>query len=152
MPEGIADVITELSQAVQPGAVLLSAAVLEDRLEQLMLIKMRTLSNDKAKQIFRRGPLRSLAAKIDLAYAFELIDDELYQDLTVIRDIRNEFAHSITSVSFDSPEVIAHVKKFKGWSTKLDGWGFFKARVKSCLDQINAKQEQGLFAHALHGK
>jgi Aromatic-ring hydroxylase, C-terminal len=38
---------------------------------------MRHLSNDKAKRIFN-GPLRSFAAKIDVAYAFELIDEELH--------------------------------------------------------------------------
>jgi hypothetical protein len=74
MPE-LADITQQIEDLVrrsQPGWVLLSAAVLEDRLEQLLLINMRELSNKKAKQIFTNGPLRSLAAKIDVAYAFEL--------------------------------------------------------------------------------
>jgi hypothetical protein len=67
--------ITELTLQSQAGWVLVSAAVLADSLERLLLIKMRTLSNKKAKQIFKNGPLRNLAAKIDIAWGFELIDD-----------------------------------------------------------------------------
>jgi hypothetical protein len=144
MPEGRAwDPIMELVRTSQPGLVLVSAAVLADR-----LIKMRTLSEAKAKRIFN-GPLGRLAAKIDVAYAFELIDDDLYEDLTAIKDIRNEFAHSVTQVSFDSLEVLKVMKKFRGWSDKdveHAAFHFFNERVKSCLEQINAKQQQGLFA------
>jgi DNA-binding MltR family transcriptional regulator len=129
--------------------VLVSAAVLADSLERLLLIKMRTLSNKKAKQIFKNGPLRNLAAKIDIAWGFELIDDRVHHDLTVIRDIRNEFAHSITAVNFDSPEVINHLKKFKGWNAKVDRFELFVERFKSCFLQITAKQDQGLMANAL---
>ena len=98
--------ITELTLQSQAGWVLVTAALFADSLERLLLTKMRTLSNKKAKQMFKNGPLRNLAAKIDLAWAFELVDDPVHHDLTVIRDIRNEFAHSITAVNFDSPEVI----------------------------------------------
>src|SRR5262249_43517621 len=103
-------------------------------------------------QIFKNGPLRNLAAKIDLAWTFELIGDPVHHDLTVIRDIRNEFAHSITEVNFDSPEVIKHVKKFKGWNAKVDPFELFAERFKSCFLQITAKQDQGLMANALRKK
>jgi hypothetical protein len=76
----------------------------------------------------------------------------VYRDLTVIRDIRNEFAHSVTKVSFDSPEVIEHVKKFEGWNAKVDAVELFDTRIKSCLEHINAKQQQGLMANALRDK
>jgi hypothetical protein len=79
-----------------------------------------------------------------------LIDDDLRNDLTVIKDIRNEFAHSVTTVNFSSLEIIEYVKKFKGFKTTPDdGWSFFYERIVSCIEQIDAKQEQGLMADAL---
>jgi hypothetical protein len=132
--------------------VLVSAAVLEDRLQRLLLMKMRNLSNTKAKRIFE-GPLESFAGKADVAYAFELIDEDVYEDLKVIKDIRNEFAHSIAAVSFTSPEILEHVKKFRGWNTDVsDTFSFFNARVMSCLARIDQKVEKILFAHAFPGE
>jgi hypothetical protein len=142
----------ELSRVQQEAlTVLISAASLERELMRLLLTKMRTLSDDRAKCIFE-GPLGRFAAKVEVAYAFELIDDDLYQDLTVIRNIRNEFAHSVTDISFASPEVMNHMRGFKGWNTDVQNqFNFFNARVQSCLKQLNAKQEQGIMAYALPG-
>ena len=144
--------ITKLTLQSQAGWVLVTAALLAESLERLLLTKMRTLSNKKAKQIVKNGPLRNLAAKIDLAWAFELVDDPVHHDLTVIRDIRNEFAHSITEVDFDSPEVIKHMKKFNGWNAKEDQFDLFVERFKSCFLQITAKQDQQSMAKALRKK
>jgi DNA-binding MltR family transcriptional regulator len=106
---------------------------------------MRSLSNTKAKRIFE-GPLASFGAKTDVAYAFELIDDDVYNDLRVIKDIRNEFAHSLATVSFASPEIVELVKKFRGWNTDIfDAFKFFNARVTSCLVRIDQKTQQILF-------
>jgi Mannitol repressor len=132
--------------------VLVSAAWLDRELMKLLLTRMRTLSDNKAERIFK-GPLGRFAAKVDVAYAFDLIDDDLYQDLTVIRNIRNEFAHSVTDISFASPEVMNHMRGFKGWNTDVPTqFDFFNGRVQSCLKQLTAKQEAGLFAHAVRGE
>jgi hypothetical protein len=144
----LGSVIRELRTKSQAGTVLVSAAVVEDRLQQLLLTKMRTLSNNKAKRIFN-GPLRSLAAKIDVAYAFELIEDELYDDLTIIRDIRNEFAHSVTERNFESPEVVELVQKFTGRDASVDAFSFFQQRIESCSNQIEAKLQRALFDYAV---
>jgi hypothetical protein len=134
----LASVIGELRTKSQAGTVLVSAAVIESGLQELLLTKMRTLSTNKAKRIFN-GPLRSFAAKIDVAYAFELIDDELYDDLTIIRDIRNEFAHSVTETDFGNPEIVELVQKFKGRGASVEAFAFFQQRIESCSDQIRAK-------------
>jgi hypothetical protein len=110
---------------------------------------MRTLSNNKAERIFN-GPLRSFAAKIDVAYAFELIDDELYDDLTIIRDIRNGFAHSVTETDFGSSEIVELVQKFKRRDPSVDAFSFFQQRIESCSDQIKAKLEYILFDNSVH--
>jgi DNA-binding MltR family transcriptional regulator len=130
----VGTVIRELRTKSQAGTVLVSAAVIDDSLQKLLLTKMRTLSNNKAIRIFK-GPLRSFTAKIDVAYAFELIDDELYDDLTIIRDIRNEFAHSVTETDFDRREIVELIQKFKGRDASVDAFSFFQQRIKSCSDR-----------------
>jgi DNA-binding MltR family transcriptional regulator len=143
----------ELSRVKQEAlTVLISAASLDRELMRLLLTKMRTLSDTRAKRIFE-GPLGRFVAKLDVAYAFDLIDDDLYQDLTVIRNIRNEFAHSVTDISFASPEVINLMRGFKGWNTDVPTqFDFFNGRVQSCLKQLTAKQEAEIMAYAVRGK
>jgi DNA-binding MltR family transcriptional regulator len=109
---------------------------------------MRSLSNNKAERIFN-GPLRSFAAKIDVAYAFELIDDELHDDLTIIRDIRNAFAHSVVETNFESAKIVDLVQRLKRQEAPLDAFSFFQRRIKFCADQIEAKLQRVLFESAL---
>jgi hypothetical protein len=53
MPESaVRDIIQYLVQQSHAGRVLVSAALLADYLEKLLLIRMRTLSNNEAKRIF----------------------------------------------------------------------------------------------------
>jgi hypothetical protein len=145
----IGPLIAELSTKSQAWTVLVSAAAVDDRLQKLLLGKMRTMSNEHAKRIFN-GPLARFGPKIDVAYAFELIDDDLHNDLMVIKDIRNEFAHPVElEMNFGSPYIIELVKRLKGWNTSLDAFSLFQQRIKSCADQIDAKLEQILFDSAL---
>jgi hypothetical protein len=51
------------------------------------------------------SPLSSLSNKIELALAFGLISQLEYRNLTLIRRIRNEFAHKIGELSFDSSAI-----------------------------------------------
>ena len=80
------------------------------------------------------GPLNSFSAKIDIAYAFSLIDDEIYNDLRAIKDIRNVFAHSKAVLNFNSPELKPHIQKLTGWSAKENPITLFMDRCKACVE------------------
>lgn len=62
-------------------------------------------------RLFRKsGPLSSLSAKIDLARLLAMTSDVIHSDLHILREVRNEFAHSIldrdhTTLTFQSPRV-----------------------------------------------
>lgn len=59
---------------------------------------MRALSNNMAERIFDGyGPLSTFSAKIDVAFALDLIDADVHRDLRTIKDIRNCFAHTTHS-------------------------------------------------------
>lgn len=52
-----------------------------------------------------RGPLQDFGARIHLAYALRLYGLAAYNDLRVIKDIRNAFAHSAEAMDFNHQDV-----------------------------------------------
>jgi len=78
---------------------------LEHMLQSIMVENIR-ISDPIVNKLFDSyQPLSTLAAKIDCAYAFGLIDKQTKDDLHYIRKIRNEFAHNIETLSFDDSPI-----------------------------------------------
>lgn len=61
------------------------------------------------------GPLGSFATRIRLAYLMGLVGTDTYHALGVIRDMRNEAAHSIEPFSFESPQVRDACRRLTEW-------------------------------------
>lgn len=102
----------QLLQHTHAGTALIGAAIADQQLQDALLTKMRSLSRKLTDSIFSGyGPLSSFAAKIDLAFAFELIDEPTHERLTAARKIRNSFAHSDKFLTFDSPEISSALNK-----------------------------------------
>jgi len=56
---------------------------------------MRLMSEQEEDDLFGfDAPFGTFSAKIRLAYAFRLIDQDLRDDFDRVRDIRNAFAHA----------------------------------------------------------
>jgi DNA-binding MltR family transcriptional regulator len=106
--------IRKLQARTHAEVGIVGAAIIEEKLEKALLTKMRPLSGEMKRRLFEGyGPLSSFSAKIDLSYALQVIDKRMRDDLTIIRKIRNQFAHSMSLVNFVSPEIIAYFKHFK---------------------------------------
>lgn len=100
------------------GCVLISVSFLEYQIEQLLEVYF--VRDEKAvKELFKNG-LSSFSAKINLVYLLGLIGNELYRDLNMIRKIRNEFAHSYDSLSFESDCIKNRCLEFSGAYEYLD--------------------------------
>lgn len=57
-------------------------------------------------QMFRpSGPLGSFDSRIELAFLLGLIGSDTRRELALFRKIRNEFAHSVTELSFDTDSI-----------------------------------------------
>lgn len=86
---------------------ILATASLEQALEHALTNKFIRPLTEIRNQLFdgESAPLRDLAAKARLAYAFGIIGEITFSDISVIRQIRNTFAHSRTRVDFDTPEI-----------------------------------------------
>lgn len=90
------------------GCVLVGAAILESKLEELFREEFQANQVPKKLQdsIFdSNGPLSTFSAKIKLAYSLGYIGREVFDDLETIRKIRNDFAHSPLDVDFIGNDV-----------------------------------------------
>jgi len=101
--------ITTLGTLVElpdQAVVLLLGALLERALEREILMRMVRLTRTRRNEMFVGiAPLSSFSAKIKIAYGLAIIGDKGLRELDVIKDIRNQFAHSIHILSFKTPEI-----------------------------------------------
>ena len=97
------------------ATVIMFAAFIENHLERLLSKKMRDLNSDDRQRLFGpdRSPLGDFGAKIIIAYALKSIGPITKDDLDLVRLLRNGFAHSRMSLTFETPEVRAVCEQFK---------------------------------------
>lgn len=93
---------SELRGESPRGIVLVSAAMLEEALKEIMIGHL--VPNSSATDTLFDGPsspFGSFSAKIDGAYRLDLISHQFCRDLHIIRRIRNEVAHQPKGFTFD---------------------------------------------------
>lgn len=94
------------------GAVLISTGFIEQQLKDIL--RAFLIENDGAAALFDGtfAPLGSFSARIAACYALGLISEQEHHDLTLIRKIRNDFAHHIHT-DFKTPSVVDRCKALK---------------------------------------
>ena len=93
---------SELRAESPRGIVLVSAAMIEEALQEIMLV--RFVPNSSSSDTLFDGPMSpfgSFSAKIDGAYRIGLISQQFCRDLHIIRRIRNEVAHQPKGFTFE---------------------------------------------------
>lgn len=96
------------------AVALVCAALVERSLERVMLSRLRRLTKTMHNELFAGlGPLASFSAKIKLAYALGIVGPEAVADLTKVKDIRNQFAHSFHPVSFRTRAIAGYCRQLK---------------------------------------
>jgi len=109
--ENLGAFFNEFNKESDRGAVLLAASILDEWLSDILgayLIEGK--SSDTLLKGFN-SPLGTFASRAAMAHALGLLMDHEYEEITVLRKIRNEFGHSWTGVSFTSPKVAALLDK-----------------------------------------
>jgi hypothetical protein len=110
-PSSIGDLFAlenELSYGTSDRAVaVLMGAIVEDALRRFILYHLREdLNSDDRTRLFGpEGALGTFSSKTVLAYALKLIGKTTRDDLDLIRNLRNEFAHSRRPLHFEFTEV-----------------------------------------------
>ena len=102
---------------------LLAASILD---EWLLEIIQSYIIKDKVSKELLLGfgaPLGTFSAKTKIAYSLGLIEKKEYEEINIIRKIRNEFGHSWKDVNFEST-------KIEKESNKLDWLGPINDTIK----------------------
>lgn len=89
----------------------IGAATLERELD--LLIEGFMVPDKREVRILLDRQQGNLGAKIRLAYCLGLITTLIRDDLRRVQAIRNEFAHSLLPVGFESVNIDKQIKKFK---------------------------------------
>jgi hypothetical protein len=70
------------------------------------------------------GPLHSFYSKIVTGYALGIYDDGIRDNLHIVRNIRNAFAHSKKLIQFDHPAVVTELRKATASAIPKKHWKF----------------------------
>lgn len=111
------EVAKTLFQESDRGCVLVGAALIDEVLEVLLRSKLESeprIVREVVNPLFiTNGPLSSFWARIQLSYALGLINRGTYDDLEIIRNLRNSFAHQYGPVSLDATDVADKIDLLK---------------------------------------
>lgn len=96
------------------GAAVLMAGYVENTLGEYLHAVATTQA--LADELFSAaGPLGSFSQRITIAAAFGYISDAQYKDLTLLRKVRNHFAHHPLETSFATNSIRQQVQLMRGW-------------------------------------
>jgi DNA-binding MltR family transcriptional regulator len=106
LPEDAAPIIDELRKQTDRGAAIIAATFLDNLLQIALERRFLHLSKDQHKALFgRMAPLSTFSAKIEIAYAAGLFGKSAYNNIQMIRNVRNKFAHKLERLHFDHPQI-----------------------------------------------
>jgi hypothetical protein len=94
------------SDANDRGACILLSADVENGLDNA-LTQIVLPHFDRGALFGEQGPLSTFSRKITMAHALRITGPITHQNLGIIRQVRNAFAHSKIPIDFDTPEVAA---------------------------------------------
>ncbi len=129
---------TSITSESDRGAVLMSAAYLDDQLKELLekrLVEDRKISR---RAFDFNGPLGTFSSRIDFAYLLGVIPKNARSDLHIIRAIRNQFAHHAAPLSYEDENVrpLCDRLVFHGVKDEATGGSKFRRSVMGLLSYI----------------
>jgi DNA-binding MltR family transcriptional regulator len=89
------------------ATALMASSFMEERLKDLISAFFVESCSNRQKLFQHNGPFGSFSSRIDSAYSLGLIPENVCKELHLVRRIRNEFAHTATSLDFSSEGVQA---------------------------------------------
>jgi hypothetical protein len=117
------------------STAILGAVMVEHDLETLLRTRFKRKDDETwALLLTDNGPLNSFFSKIVAGYAFGLYNDKFRDDLHIVRNIRNAFAHSKKLIEFDHELIADELKKASRNLPKK----YFPKRLLSEKDEVRA--------------
>jgi DNA-binding MltR family transcriptional regulator len=109
-----------LSSESDRACAVLGAALLDAKLEHVFRRKLRCFHD---QLLGNTRPIGTFSARIRLARALDWINEDVRADLDVVRDIRNDFAHSFDhNLAFSDQSVSARCGNLRTAQAYIDGY------------------------------
>lgn len=100
--------LAEINSGSDRAVAVVWGSLVEDALRHQLTVGMEHLTSDEKKNLFAAtGPVDTFGGKVIVAHGMNLISREEERKLSIIKEIRNAFAHAFTPLTFDTPEVAA---------------------------------------------
>lgn len=121
------EVLHEMNVGDNRTAAVVAASFVENNLGFAITTRLKELSPAQHAKLFDddRAVLGTFSAKIEIAFALNLFDQTVKDDLDAIRHVRNQFAHNLDVRDFDHSEVRDHCDalfgtKYLAWTESLN--------------------------------
>jgi len=104
--EDLASFIEELQAETDRGLPLVGAALVDEKLHKTL--QSFFIEGKSAKKLLTspNAPLGTFSSRVEACYSMGLIDQFEYQEIGLIRKIRNEFAHARHGLSFQNKKIM----------------------------------------------
>jgi DNA-binding MltR family transcriptional regulator len=102
----LSEFLAEFNGESDRGAVLAAAAYLDERLSEMLKVFFADVKQADELLFGVNAPLGTYSARINAAYSLGLIQENEFNELNIIRKIRNEFGHSWKGVSFKTQKIV----------------------------------------------
>ena len=103
--EDLAQFVEELRRESDRGLALVAAALIDDKLAETL--RSFSCEGTSARKLIdgMNAPLGTFSARIEACFSLGLIDDYEYKEISLMRRVRNEFAHAKHGIHFQTPRV-----------------------------------------------
>jgi len=106
--------MSEIRKQGDQAMVLSLGTFLEDTLGRLLLAYFRSCKATKDLVEGFNAPLGTFGSRIKAVYAFGLVTEEQFQDMEILRKVRNQFAHNWEDISFERNDIQALIGQLSG--------------------------------------
>ena len=105
--EALLQLTSELDRETDRALAIITSAHLDDLLEHLIALTLKISTPEVHKLVFNgdNAPLGTFSAKIEYVKVSQLLSSDEARDLTLMRKIRNDFAHELIGISFETSNV-----------------------------------------------
>lgn len=126
-------IIDTLEKTVPVACAILGASMVEHELDIIIRERMNRKDDATWKALIgENGPLYSFSQKIELGYALRLYDDTCKKNLTVVKNIRNVFAHAKVPIEFENPLIQREFKRATEWQSFKKDFRFYVKNNTGC--------------------
>lgn len=129
--------LNQLNKESHRGAAVLSCSFIEDQLANI--IRSFLIDTKEAEKLLEgfNAPLGTLSSRATMAYTLGLITKDEYEEINILKKIRNLFAHNFKA-SFEDDKIIDLCKKLtfsaKDYeNVKVDSFGQYNTASVSLI-------------------